>query len=226
MIRSYNVKELEQLTGINRRTIGDYIAKDILTGPSHRGRGAVYPQRDLDILIVIPRLRTLLKDQFGSLKAVASFIGNLSAPDIHQLAGKKSERAFLVEVSRLRVRLILMQLMPQVAPEKFDRVLAQLTPEQLCAVDAGRQIGAVIDMSQFMVDEEVTQPNLNILEVDEIQERMSRLEGEVSARQMRSNGFSSSEADKNSDTRRMLTLKLDEITDRLLRVERMLETES
>ena len=64
MIRSYTVDELEQMSGVTRRTISDYIAKGLLAGPSHRGRGARYPQADADALRVLPRVRTLMKKEF------------------------------------------------------------------------------------------------------------------------------------------------------------------
>ena len=54
MIRSYSISELEGLTATNKRTIGDYVTKGLLAGPSHRGRGAVYSHRDLDVLKIIP----------------------------------------------------------------------------------------------------------------------------------------------------------------------------
>jgi DNA-binding transcriptional MerR regulator len=158
MIRSYTMSELEQFTGVNKRTISDYVTKGLLSGPSHRGRGAVYSQRDFNVLRVIPKLRSLLKDEYGSLKSIAAFLTQLSVPDIQALASRDTERAFTVEVRRLRVRLSLIGMMPHVSPEKFDEVLSRLTPEQICSVDAGRvQLGTVIDLAKlFALDQEIS----------------------------------------------------------------------
>ena len=230
MIRSYSINELEELAGINRRTISDYITKGLLTGPSHRGRGAVYSQRDLNVLQVIPRLRTLLKEEYGSLKAVAAFLDQLSVHDIHILATRQTERAFIVEVRRLRVRLSLMDLMPHLAPERIDEVLQQLTPEQICGVDSGRvQIGAVLDMgSLFSIDNgshESAGRTMSLLSPDGLAEHdddTDRLP------QLSEAAVVEAAADKASsgDTRQLLTLKLDEIASRLDRVEQMLDYEN
>jgi DNA-binding transcriptional MerR regulator len=155
MIRTYTIKELEELTGINKRTISDYIAKGLLSGPSHRGRGAVYSQRDYYVLRIVLKLRTLLKEEFGSLKAVARFLAKLSLPDMQLLAARKSEQVFTVEVHRLRLRTSLMALMPHVSPEKIDQVLDPLTPAQISAAASGHlQIGAVIDLRALFAREE------------------------------------------------------------------------
>ena len=74
MIRSYTVNELEEISGCTRRMISDYISKGVLAGPSHRGRGARYPQKDLDVLTVLPRIRTLMKKEYPTLKEVPAFL--------------------------------------------------------------------------------------------------------------------------------------------------------
>lgn len=240
MIRSYTINELEQLTAINRRTISDYITKGLLTGPSHRGRGAVYSQRDLNVLQVIPQLRTLMKQEYGSLKSIASFLSQLSVHDIHVLASFETERAFISEVRRLRVRLSLLDLMPYLAPEKIDEVLEALTPEQVCSVDTGRvQLGAILDMSQLLAGSPANQARAHA-DNGNGAERLTQSNG-------RSNGSAGNEDDTDQlpqldaetvaemaadegqatgETRRLLALKLDEIASRLDRVEQMLEYES
>ncbi|NND54254.1 MAG: MerR family transcriptional regulator [Gammaproteobacteria bacterium] len=151
MIRSYTVSELEQMSGTTRRTISDYIAKGVLAGPSHRGRGARYPQKDLDVLTVLPRLRTLMKKEFPTLKEVSAFLSQLSVRDINKLANLPSEESFVAEMRRLRVRIALMSLLPYMAPERIDEELGRLTRGQIRGIDAGRtQIGAVLDIEALM----------------------------------------------------------------------------
>ena len=86
MIHMYTVNELEEISGFTRRTIGDYVAKGLLAGPSHRGRGARYSQADVSLLQVIPRLRTLMKKELPSLREVHEFLRHLSAHDVHSCA--------------------------------------------------------------------------------------------------------------------------------------------
>ena len=50
-MRSYDLSELEAQSDLSRRTISDYVSRGLLSGPSHRGRGARYSQRDLDALL-------------------------------------------------------------------------------------------------------------------------------------------------------------------------------
>ncbi len=154
MIRSYTVGELENISGCTRRTISDYIAKGVLAGPSHRGRGARYPQKDLDVLTLLPRIRTLMKKEYPTLKDVSAFLEDLSLQDINRLATRGSEQAFVSEVRRLRVRNSLMGLLPYVAPERIESLLANLTPGQISGIDAGRyQIGAVMDIEELLHEE-------------------------------------------------------------------------
>lgn len=154
MIRSYTVSELEQMSGCTRRTISDYIAKGVLTGPSHRGRGAVYPQKDLDVLTVLPRIRTLMKKEYPTLKEVSAFLHELSVRDINRLATRVSEEAFVSEMRRLRVRNSLMNLLPYVPPERIESLLARFTPGQIRGIDSGRyQIGAVMDIEALLHEE-------------------------------------------------------------------------
>jgi len=154
MIRSYTVSQLEQMSGTTRRTISDYIAKGVLTGPSHRGRGARYSQKDLDVLTVLPRLRTLMKKEYPTLKEISAFINQLSVRDIHTLASLSSEESFVSEMRRLRVRNSLMGLLPYMPPERIEEALAKLTPGQVRGIDAGRyQIGAVLDIESLLQEE-------------------------------------------------------------------------
>lgn len=243
MIRSYTINELEELTAINRRTISDYINKGLLTGPSHRGRGAVYSQRDLNVLQVIPQLRTLMKQEYGSLKSIAAFLSQLSVHDIHVLSSLETERSFIAEVRRLRVRLSLLDLMPYLAPEKIDEVLEALSPEQVCSVDTGRvQLGTILDMSELLGGSPANQSRMNSTSgsngtgsraaqqrkangnghantEDDDTDRLPQLDAEAVA------DMAADEGQATGETRRLLALKLDEIASRLDRVEQMLEYE-
>jgi DNA-binding transcriptional MerR regulator len=153
MIKTYTVVELEELSGLTRRTIGDYVAKGLLSGPSHRGRGARYSQVDVDVLRIIPRLRTLMKKEFSSLRALRVFLGQLSSHEIGSLARKTNEAAFVLAVRTLRIRISMAKMLPQVAPERINAALDHLTPEQIRSVDTGRSyLGAVIDISALLTD--------------------------------------------------------------------------
>ena len=88
-MRSYDLAELEALSTLSRRTISDYVSKGLLSGPSHRGRGARYSQRDLDALNIIPMLRTVLKLEFPNLNSVREFLSDLSPADLRHLARLK-----------------------------------------------------------------------------------------------------------------------------------------
>ena len=229
----------------------------MLSGPSHRGRGAVYSQRDFNVLRVIPKLRTLLKDEYGSLKSIGSFLAQLSIPDIQTLAARNTERSFTVEVRRLRLRLSLMGLMPHVSPEKFDEVLERLSPEQICSIDCGRvQIGTVINLSELFAYEHDMSANggakghtnghSNGLSANsshhEDTDRLPRLsedlfserdlEETIPARSAASElkasekGNGNANGSNSSETKKMLALKLDEIANRLDRVEQMLDSEA
>lgn len=236
MIRSYSIGEMESLSGTNRRTISDYITKGLLTGPSHRGRGAVYSQRDLNVLHLLPRLRTLMKEEFGSLKAVATFLSQLSTPDIHALASRRSERAFVVEVRRLRVRRSMMELMPNLAPEHVDAVFEKITPEQICAIDAGRlQLGAVVDMRELLDQaDEYDGESFDAFGSGAASANVAAEPGEVNlddtdtlpgpALVAAAAAAAGQTADE--DTKTLLATKLREIADRLDRVEQMLEAET
>lgn len=151
MIRTYTVTEVESICGVSRRTISEYVAKGLLAGPSHRGRGARYPQSDVDVLHLLPKFRTLMKREFPNLNALAVFLRQLSIRDLRMLAAKNSESGFVLEVRRLRVRNSLASLAPHVAPERIEATLSSLTPGQIRAVDSGRyQIGAVLDISALL----------------------------------------------------------------------------
>lgn len=150
MIRTYSVAELEQLSGIGRRSIGDYVSKGLLSGPSHRGRGARYPQADLDALLVIPRLRTLFKSDYPNIRSVGVFLLSLSSSDLRRLAKRSNERAFALEVRRLRVRASVVSMFPALPPEAVDVALEALTPEQVTGIDSGRyQIGSVLNIAEL-----------------------------------------------------------------------------
>jgi len=149
-MRSYDLAELEELSGLSRRTISDYVSRGLLAGPSHRGRGARYSQADLDALRVIPRLRTVLKNDFPNLQTVREFLADLSNSDLHQLVRLSDEHLFEVEVSRVRIQGRLKTFFPAVPPEKLSAALSDLTPEQVCGIDRGQyQIGSLIDVEEL-----------------------------------------------------------------------------
>ncbi len=155
-MRTYSLVDLEASTALSRRTISDYVSKGLLAGPSHRGRGARYPQRDLDALRVIPALRTVLKSEFPDLGVVRKFLADLSIADLRHLARLSNELTFEIEVRRLRIRNRLRTFFPAVAPERVIDALRTLTPEQIRGVDSGQfQIGAVLDMATFAEDAEL-----------------------------------------------------------------------
>ncbi len=56
-MRTYSLKELAELTGIESRTIRSYIAKGLLQGPSTRGRNASYSESHLERLHEIQALK-------------------------------------------------------------------------------------------------------------------------------------------------------------------------
>jgi len=151
MIQSYTVTEVESVCGVSRRTISEYVAKGLLSGPSHRGRGARYPQSDIDVLQLLPKFRTLMKREFPNLNALAVFLRQMSVYDLHALARKSSESSFVLEVRRLRIRNSLAALAPHVAPERIATILDALTEGQIRAIDSGRyQIGSVVDLSALL----------------------------------------------------------------------------
>lgn len=153
MIRTYTVTEVEQICGVSRRTISEYVAKGLLSGPSHRGRGARYPQSDVDVLQVVPRFRTLMKREFPNLNSLAEFLRQISIRDLNMLARLSNESSFVLGVRRLRVRNNLASLAPHVPPERIEKMLNTLTPGQIRAVDSGRyQIGAALDLGALLQD--------------------------------------------------------------------------
>ena len=152
-MRSYDLTELEEMSALSRRTISDYVSRGLLAGPSHRGRGARYSQRDLDALRVIPRLRTILKPEFPSLISVRDFLAELTASELRHLVRLTNERAFEIEVRRIRLCNRLKTFLPSVSPERFSAVLAELTPEQICGVDRGQiQIGTLLNIESLTSD--------------------------------------------------------------------------
>jgi DNA-binding transcriptional MerR regulator len=159
MIHMYTVNELEEISGFTRRTIGEYIAKGLLAGPSHRGRGARYSQADVDVLRVIPGLRTLMKKEFPNLREVQEFLAHLSAHDVRSLVRKTTEVTFVLKARMLRVRISPAASLPQVSPERLNLALKQLTPEQIRGIDTGRyQLGAVVDMAELLGELEPDAP--------------------------------------------------------------------
>lgn len=149
-MRSYDLTELEEMSALSRRTISDYISRGLLSGPSHRGRGARYAQRDLDALRVIPRLRTVLKPEFPNLNSVREFLDDLNSSDLRRLVRLSNERAFEIEVRRIRILNRLKTFLPAAPPEAVTKALATLTPEQISGVDRGQiQVGSLIDIERL-----------------------------------------------------------------------------
>lgn len=152
-MRSYDLAQLEASSTLSRRTISDYVSRGLLSGPSHRGRGARYSQRDLDALQVIPLLRTVLKSEFPNLNAVREFLSDLSPADLRHLARLNNERAFEVEARRIRIHSRLKTFLPAVPPEQLTEALGRLTPEQICGIDRGRyQVGSWLDIERLSRD--------------------------------------------------------------------------
>jgi len=155
-MRSYDLTELEEMSALSRRTISDYVSRGLLAGPSHRGRGARYSQRDLDALRVIPRLRTIMKPEFPTLISVRDFMSALAASDLRHLVRLTNERAFEIEVRRIRLSHQLKTFLPAVSPERLSEALSVLTPEQVCGVDRGQiQIGTLLNIEALTSDDGV-----------------------------------------------------------------------
>lgn len=149
-MRSYDLTDLEEMSALSRRTISDYVSRGLLSGPSHRGRGARYSQRDLDALRVIPRLRTQLKPEFPNLNSVREFLDGLTSSDLRHLVRLTNERMFEIEVRRIRTLHRMKTFLPAVPPEAIAQALAELTPEQVCGVDRGQiQIGSLVDIDRL-----------------------------------------------------------------------------
>ncbi len=152
-MRSYDLMELEEMSALSRRTISDYVSRGLLAGPSHRGRGARYSQRDLDALRVIPRLRTIMKPEFPSLISVRDFLSELTPAELRHLVRLSNERTFEIEVRRIRLQHRLKTFLPAVSPERMTAALAELTPEQVCGVDRGQiQIGTLLNVEALTRD--------------------------------------------------------------------------
>ena len=149
-MRSYDLTELEEMSALSRRTISDYISRGLLAGPSHRGRGARYSQRDLDALRVIPRLRTVLKPEFPNLNSVREFLDGLTSSDLRHLVRLTNERMFEIEIRRIRILHRLKTFLPAVPPETISASVAKLTPEQISGVDRGQiQVGTLLDIESM-----------------------------------------------------------------------------
>ncbi len=161
-MRSYALSDLEEMSALSRRTISDYVSKGLLNGPSHRGRGARYSQRDLDALRVIPLVRTLMKEEFPSLGSIRTFLRLLSPSELHQLARLQNELAFEIEVRRLRVLNRLKEFSPATAPERIRDALEVLTPEQIRGVDRGNfQVGSLLDLDWLTDDASPGSPSFS-----------------------------------------------------------------
>ncbi len=161
-MRSYDLTELEEMSALSRRTISDYVSRGLLAGPSHRGRGARYSQRDLDALRVIPRLRTIMKPEFPTLISVRDFLAELAASELRHLVRLTNERAFEIEVRRIRLCNRLKTFLPSISPERLTAVVGELTPEQVCGVDRGQiQIGTLLDIEALSNDGGVGQHSMN-----------------------------------------------------------------
>jgi DNA-binding transcriptional MerR regulator len=151
-MRSYELADLEAKSALSRRTISDYVSRGLLSGPSHRGRGARYAQRDLDALQVIPLLRTVMKAEYPNLNGVREFLNMLSSDELARLAQSTTDQGFEEEVRRIRVRMSLRAIVPAVPPEQLMTALNRLTAEQIRGVDRGHyQIGSLVDFESLTV---------------------------------------------------------------------------
>lgn len=169
-MRSYDLTELEEMSALSRRTISDYISRGLLAGPSHRGRGARYSQRDLDALRVIPRLRTVLKPEFPNLNSVREFLDGLTSSDLRHLVRLTNERMFEIEVRRIRILHRLKTFLPAVPPETISASVAKLTPEQISGVDRGQiQVGTLLDIESMSGSRVAINGGLNLTSYDDLQ---------------------------------------------------------
>ncbi len=126
-MRHYKLKQLAAQTGVSARTISSYVSKGLLSGPSHRGRGAVYPQRDLHALQVIPRIRVLMPAHYPDLRAIARLLKDISTAGLRRLATLDEESDFLNEMRKIHQIVQLHAMYPDASPEHIAS-LARLPP--------------------------------------------------------------------------------------------------
>lgn len=93
-LESYTIHELEELTGVNRRTISYYIAEGLLPRVGRRGRHARYGREFLDRLRLIQRIKD--QQDAGKLPAatlaeIGAFIATLDSDDV-VAAGKANQK--------------------------------------------------------------------------------------------------------------------------------------
>lgn len=86
---TYSLMELSEATGVEARTIRNYIENGLLEGPSSMGRGARYGEEDRRRLILIRGMR----DQENlTLKEIRHRLALMSARDIARAAEAPGER--------------------------------------------------------------------------------------------------------------------------------------
>ncbi len=95
-----------------------------------------------------------MKPEFPTLISVRDFMSDLSASELRRLVRLNNERAFEIEVRRIRLCHRLKTFLPAVSPERLSATMAKLTPEQICGVDRGQiQIGTLLDVESLTGDE-------------------------------------------------------------------------
>ena len=155
-MQSYSINELVAESGATRRHISALVSAGLLAGSSNRGRGAHYGESDLNRLKVIPRLRTLLRPEFGSLARLKLFLDILSESDVARLADCVDSSDFDLEARRLKIKALLIPVLPHLQPEAVDKVLLALSPEQIRAVDTGSMlVGAIPSVRALLISNQV-----------------------------------------------------------------------
>lgn len=81
--KDHSLQDLAALSGVNPRTIRDYVQKGLLRGADSRGPKARYSATDLERLILIRRLR---EGPGLGLDTIRTILTNATASEIHELA--------------------------------------------------------------------------------------------------------------------------------------------
>ena len=152
-------------------------------------------------------------------------------------------------VRYLRVRISLAAVLPQVAPERVTAALAELTPEQVRSIDTGRYpVGAVIDMASLLSPAQKNTPAEQVTATDDdsngsaasswsvswldsnsglpadIRGVNSSQKSNSSATALTSGNYSR-QPTKNKETSMTTEQELSDISQRVKKLEQLLETE-
>ncbi len=87
--KSYSLMELAEMTGVEARTIRNYIENGLLEGPSSMGRGARYAEEDRERLILI---RDLRERERLTLREIRHRMASLSGGERTAMATAIAER--------------------------------------------------------------------------------------------------------------------------------------